>query len=172
MIAEEDLFEIGRFVRPHGVKGEITLFSDFDIDGIFENGDPFVVCTIDGINVPFFIESARAKSHRSTLVKIADIDTENAAKSLCGKAAYIFRHSLPESFEEIVSWKKVERYIVSDPLHGEIGTVRKIDDSTMNTLIQVMQEDKEILIPAAFIKDIDHEKAAITVTLPEGFLDL
>ena len=31
MINSEDVFKIGQFAKPHGIKGEITLLIDYDV---------------------------------------------------------------------------------------------------------------------------------------------
>ncbi len=57
----------------------------------------------------------------------------------------------------------------------EIGTITSVDDSTANVLFEVKTPlGDNILIPAAeeFIQNMDTEKKIITVSLPEGLLDL
>ena len=56
MILKEELTEIGRFGKPHGIQGEInaTVDDDVDVDAINR-----IVVNIDGIYVPFFIRSIR-----------------------------------------------------------------------------------------------------------------
>ena len=42
MIKKEDVFKIGHFAKPHGIKGEITLVTDCDL--FDDSDDLFVVC--------------------------------------------------------------------------------------------------------------------------------
>lgn len=49
MIKKEDVFKIGHFAKPHGIKGEITLVTDCDL--FDDSDDLFVVCDMDGILV-------------------------------------------------------------------------------------------------------------------------
>ena len=53
MLKKEDFVHLGKFLKPHGTKGEIGLQTDS-----FALGDDcdFVACDIDGILVPFFFE--------------------------------------------------------------------------------------------------------------------
>lgn len=50
MIHRSEILEIGRLLKPHGIKGEITveLFGDIDMRAL-----KCVVVNIDGIFVPF-----------------------------------------------------------------------------------------------------------------------
>ena len=52
MISKEQLIQIGHSLKPHGVKGEITMMLDIsDISSL-----SCIIMCIDGIFVPFFIE--------------------------------------------------------------------------------------------------------------------
>ena len=41
MIKKEDVFKIGQFAKPHGVKGEIALITDYDL--FDDSEDDYVV---------------------------------------------------------------------------------------------------------------------------------
>ena len=86
MITPDDVFQIGRLGRPHGVKGEIT----FQIsDDVFDRVDAeYLLLELDGILVPFFMEEYRFKSDETVLMKFCDIDTQEQARSLTGAKVY------------------------------------------------------------------------------------
>ncbi len=52
MIAAESLTEIGHFVKPHGINGELSAVIDRDID---IDSLRCIVVSIDGIFIPFFL---------------------------------------------------------------------------------------------------------------------
>ena len=53
MIKKDEVFKIGIFNKPHGVKGEISFtFTDDIFDRV--EGE-YLVCLLDGIFVTFFI---------------------------------------------------------------------------------------------------------------------
>ena len=57
MIKKDEVFKIGIFNKPHGVKGEISFTFT---DDIFDRVEcEYLVCLLDGIFVPFFIEEYR-----------------------------------------------------------------------------------------------------------------
>ena len=72
MIHEEDIFKIGQFGKPHGIKGEITLITQSDV--LEETDEPYIICDMDGIFVPFFIENWRYKTYSTIFVKLAGIN--------------------------------------------------------------------------------------------------
>lgn len=171
MLRKEDLIEIGHFAKPHGIKGEVSLVTDYDMASI-SGDDPYLVCEMDGIPVPFFIESYRPKNNTTALIGLAGIDSDDKAKSLTGKPAYIPSDLFLPDDEDIPKWKYLRGYTVADDKSGAIGTVSDIDDHTINILLKVDYKGKEILIPAALITALDRERKMIEVSLPEGFWEI
>ena len=73
MIEEKDIVQAGKFLKPHGLKGELNAVLDYDAE-ILEEDYPLIV-DMDGIYVPFYAESVRPKGHFSSLVKLEGIDS-------------------------------------------------------------------------------------------------
>ena len=71
MIKKEEVFKIGQFGKPHGIKGEIALVTNSDV--LDNSEDPYIICEIDGILVPFFIEEYRYKTDTVILVKLKNV---------------------------------------------------------------------------------------------------
>ena len=175
MIRKEDVYKIGRLGKPHGVKGEISFqFSD----DVFDRVDAdYLIIEVDGILVPFFIEEYRFRSDETALLKLEDIDTQEAARELTNSDVY-FERRLSDDGGEPTMAAIIGYRLVSDADSHEIGTVTGIDDSTANILLEVSgsgtHDGSPILIPAAeeFIIGIDNENREIRMALPEGLLDL
>ena len=54
---EEEVYKIGLFNKPHGIHGELQFTFT---DDIFDRVDcDYLICLLDGIFVPFFIEEYR-----------------------------------------------------------------------------------------------------------------
>ncbi len=175
MISDNEITPIGRFVKTHGVNGEINALVDPDID---IDSLRCVVVKIDGINVPFFIASSRAKGSESVLLTIDRIkDTDHAAE-LCGHDIYALRSDLDDDAEDGDDGFYVSDLIGYTLLDGDaatVGTVTGYDDSTANVLLKVTTADgREIYAPIAaeLINDIDPDRQVISINLPEGLLDL
>lgn len=168
MLRKEDYIYFGKFTKPHGTKGEIGIAGEGFLLG---EGCDYVACDIDGILVPFFIESARNKNNDTIIVKIERFDSAESVRFLTNRATYIPREWIDE--EENASWSYFVGFSITDETLGEIGEVTNIDDSTINTLFVVEKDGEEILIPAVeeFITNIDHQQRHITVNLPEGLIN-
>jgi len=171
MIKEDNLFKIGLFAKPHGIKGEIALITDYELDGI--SGEIYVVCNIDGLWTPFFINSYRQKNRSTTLVTFDRLDSEDKVKFLTGKTAFVPSEWLPPADEYPEDhWSNVIGYTVVDDRIGSLGQVTNIDDNTLNILLKVDYQGNEILIPWALVKLIRHEQKSLNLSLPEGFLEI
>ena len=145
-------------------------------DDIFDRVDcDYLICSLDGIFVPFFIEEYRFRSDSTALVKLEGIDTAERARMFTNVDVYFPVKHAEEAEDGELSWNFFVGFRMEDVRHGELGEVVEVDTTTVNTLFVVEQEDgEELLIPAQeeFIVEINQEKKLITVELPEGLLNL
>jgi len=172
MLKTEDLYKTGRFIKPHGIKGELTLATDTDLSFFSDNSDAYLICEMDGIPVPFFIDSFRQKNSVMAFVKLSDIDSEAKAKAFIGKPAYLPAEMKMEQDGDLPEWEQLIGYTASDEAVGKIGRVNGVNSQTINILLMVDYQGHEMLIPVAFITDSDPEQKIITLNLPEGFLEI
>jgi 16S rRNA processing protein RimM len=173
MIRKEDLFQLGQFAKPHGIKGELSLVTEYD-DVFDEAEEPYLVCEMEGIPVPFYIESYRQKGRSVILVKLEQVDGQDAAKRFAGRPVYYPLAARKENPEEERSWKQFTGYILEDEKQGEIGTVTEVDETTLNVLFRVDYRGKELLTPVAgeLIRSVDREAKRIVVSLPDGITEM
>ena len=173
MIKKEEVYKIGLFNKPHGIHGELQFTFT---DDIFDRVDcDYLICLLDGIFVPFFIEEYRFRSDSTALVKLEGIDTSERARMFTNVEVYFPVKHAEEAEDGELSWNFFVGFRMEDVRHGELGEVVEVDTTTVNTLFVVEQEDgEELLIPAQeeFIVEINQEKKLITVELPEGLLNL
>lgn len=172
MIKESEVFKIGKLTKPHGIKGEISFAFDNDV---FDRVDcPYLICDIDGILVPFFIQEYRFKGKETALILFEDINNENKAQRLVGLDVYFPRKYYEEEEESDIeySWNFFIGFSVIDKAHGTLGKIEEIDEKTINTLFLIKNGTEELIIPAteAFIEKIDAKKKIIYLNLPEGLI--
>ena len=161
MIKKEEVYKIGLFTKPHGIHGELQFTFT---DDIFDRVDcDYLVCLLDGIFVPFFMEEYRFRSDSTALVKLEGVDTAERARMFTNVEVYF-----------PVSWEFFVGFRMEDVHHGMLGEVVDVDTATVNTLFIVEREGEELLVPAQeeFIRGIDQQQKLITVELPEGLLNL
>lgn len=172
MIKENEVFKIGKLIKPHGIKGEISFAFENDI---FDRVDcPYLICSINGILVPFFIEEYRFKGSETALVTFEGIDSEEKAQRFAGLDVYFPRkyYENPSEEELEYSWNFFIGFTAIDKIAGRLGTIEEIDEKTINTLFLIRDKEDELIIPATedFIEKIDAKNKIIYLTLPEGLV--
>lgn len=169
MIRKEEVYKIGKLGKTHGVSGEISFLLD---DDVFDRTDAdYLILDIDGILVPFFIDSYRFKTDSNALMKFDGIDTQERARELTGCDVY-FPRVLFDDDDDSISWAELVGYSLIDNNSGKvIGEIASIDDTTINILFELTTGK---LIPASeeLITHIDTKKQQIYINLPEGILEL
>ncbi len=166
MILEQDLTVIGAVQKTHGIMGEMTCSFDSDID--FETID-FVVLNVDGIFVPFFVDSYRGKKSGTMILKFEGINSEEDAKTFIGLDIYLPCSLLPDE-EQNLTYSYFIGFTVEDKNLGIVGEIDDVDDATENVLFVL--GDKLIPVVTDFIEEIDHDRKILYTHLPEGLLEL
>ena len=172
MIREKDILLVGHTQKPHGIKGEIVFL--FKKPGYAELDVDFYFLDMDGIPVPFFVEECTGMTEVSARVKFEEIEDAEAASRIVNKQVY-----LPRELANVVSedkgtdWHYFIGFDVIDHRGTYVGSIREVDDSTINVLFIVVREEEDHLIPATedFILALDERKRLIEMQLPEGLLD-
>ncbi len=157
MIKKDEVFKIGIFNKPHGVKGEISFTFT---DDIFDRVEcEYLVCLLDGIFVPFFIEEYRFRSDTTALVKLEGVDTSEKARMFTNVEVYFPKKYVgeEEDSDDIPTWNYFIGFKVED---------------VMNVLFAIEKGGEELLLPAheEFITKLDKKKRLLTVEVPDGLI--
>lgn len=173
MIRKEDLIYIGKCLKPHGIKGEISAILDIDnIDKL-----SCIVFNVDGIYVPFFIENIRTRNKESILLKIDGVNSEFEVNEFSNQEIYALSHEY--TIDSIIDDEMMyaEDFIGYEVFENDkhLGVIVDYDDSTDNSLFILKQDNnEELLVPIVddFIKDVDIEQKILIMDLPIGLCDL
>lgn len=173
MIRKEEVFKIGRLGKTHGLQGELQLLFT---DDIFDRVEAeYLVIDMEGILVPFFMESYRFRSDDMALVLFEGIDTEEKARQLSMHDVY-FPKKLADDDAPLAGWRALTGFQVVDAGCGHaVGEVLSVDDSTANVLLHVQREGGDaVILPASgdLVQAIDTQQRIVSLTIPEGLLDL
>jgi 16S rRNA processing protein RimM len=168
MIKKEEVYKIGLFNKPHGIHGEL-LFTF--TDDAFDRVDcDYLVCLLDGIFVPFFIEEYRFRSDSTALVKLDGVNTSERARRFTNVEVYFPLKYVGEVNPDKPAWNFFVGFTMREIHTGDLGEIIDVDDTTVNVLFVVKFGEEELLVPAQeeFIVEIDRMHRVITVDLPEG----
>src|SRR5690606_17776733 len=91
-----------------------------------------------------------------------------------GSEIYLPLKFLPKLKGNKFYYHEVIGFAMEDKLHGPIGIIQSINDSTAQALFEVEKGDKQLLIPVRdeIILKVDRENKTIFVDTPEGLVDL
>ena len=174
MIQRNNLFEIGKVLKPHGVGGDLTvLFNKPDFSDIATN---FYFFQLEGTFVPFFVEDFRFKSDVTARIKFEGIDTIEYASQFNTILMFVPNEFIIEvntEVELLSTWDQYIGYTVINKDSTLLGTIKRVDSTTLNVLFIVIREDQEFLIPATndFILKINSEQKILQLSLPDGLLE-
>lgn len=175
MITNSQISNIGKLVKPHGINGEIVISTDYDID---LSTVKCIIINIDGINIPFFINSIRSRGKESFLVMIDGINNEDEASMICGKTLYVLNNDIDDfDYDEDGFYANdlIGYNVYLTDSESLIGKIIDIEDSTENALFIIERKNKEITyvpIVVDFIENISTETLTIEMNLPLGLLEL
>lgn len=167
-----DCYKIGYIMKPHGLKGEVTIsITPEGPEAIDEIKTVFV--EQQSRLVPFFIENASQHGEKA-FVKFEDIDTPEAAAKISKSSVYLPKSERPKSGKGEFYDDEIMGFEVHDKELGHLGNVTSIEKAGPSKLLVIEHQSKEVLIPVngPFITSINKSKKRISVELPEGFLEI
>jgi 16S rRNA processing protein RimM len=159
-------------MKPHGLKGELTIALDADAPEDFA-GIETVFVDIRERLLPFFIQAISLRGNKAFL-KLEDVNTPEEAQRISKRAIYLPKASRPKSARGEFYDDEVIGFEVSDTSLGILGKITEIVQAGPNKLLSVDYMGREILVPvnSPFIDRINKSRRKITVTLPDGFLEI
>ena len=160
-------------IRPHGVNGEVAIRIEkgFEVDSVSFD---VVFLELQGGLVPFFVDEIREKNPEEAILKFENVTSQQQARLLADAAIYIDRQWLMDDGGGIIPTGTVVGYAAIDQIHGEIGTILRIQEIAKNPLFIVDYQNRELMIPIVeqFIVSVDDDQRKIFFDLPDGLLDL
>ncbi|WP_324024045.1 ribosome maturation factor RimM [Maribacter sp. BPC-D8] len=170
---KEECFYLGNIVSKYSFKGEVLVKLDTDDPEIYENMESVFVSLGNNL-VPFFIKKCRL--HKSNLLRIdfEEVKSESDADRIMKSGLYLPLTMLPKLTGTKFYYHEVIGFTMIDAVHGDIGIVQSVNDTTAQALFEVEKEDFQLLIPVSddIITKIDRENKSIFVKTPEGLVDL
>jgi len=170
---KEDCFYLGKIVSKYSFKGEVLVKIDTDEPELYDNMESVFVSLRNNL-VPFFI--AKCRLHKSQLLRIdfEEVNSEDDADKLMGCELYLPLSFLPKLtgnkfyFHEIIGFK------VIDDVHGDIGIIQSVNDTSSQALFEILKGDKQVLIPINddIITKVNRDTKTIHVATPNGLVEL
>lgn len=171
---QDTLIPIGRFTKPHGLRGELvflpyvydlTLLPDLTQRPVAlqQASAPPRECTIVDMRV----------AHKQVLVRVVGYTTLTAAETLRGSEVLLPRHWFPPLPAGEYYWFEIEGLTVYSSDGQVLGAIVEIIYTGSNDVYVVRGGTREILIPALkdVVQTIDLAQGAMHLGPVDGLLD-
>lgn len=166
---------VGRLRKPHGLKGDFTLFPlTGEPEAVFAPGRSVWLKRLDGAIVagPVTIERSRPY-HREWLVKLEGVDSRDALEQWRGLFLAAPADQLTPLQEGEVYLDDLAGFSVRLPDGTPLGLVSTVYEMPAGVVIEVQGPKREFLLPykKEFVQQVDREGRQLVVTPPEGLLE-
>ena len=175
MAADARHMVVGRLRKPHGLKGDLTLFPITDApDTVFAAGRSVWLVGLDGEVVagPVTIERSRSY-HREWLVKFAGADRREAIEPWRGLFLAVPADELAPPEGDEVYLHELDGFAVRLPDETPLGLVTATYELPSGVMIEVQGPKREFLLPykKEFVREVDRAGRRLVVPPPEGLIE-
>jgi len=169
----KDCFKLGKFTKPFRYHGEVILWMDVDDRSPYSKIK--VVWVEERISlVPYMI--TKLKPHKDRFVAtIEGVNSEQGAKSICGKDVYLPISELPKLNNSQFYFHEVPGWTVVDLNTGEeVGEIEQVLDHEPYPMLEVNRDGVELILPlpANFIVEVERENKILKVEIPDGLVQV
>jgi 16S rRNA processing protein RimM len=166
---------VGRLRKPHGLKGEVSLFPLTDHpEVVFAAGRELQRVDLRGdpVGVPLLIERSRGY-HREWLLKFSGVETRDELETWRGLFVTAPAGSLPPPEPGEVYLHELEGFAVRRPDDEALGLVSAVYEMPAGVTLEVQGPTREFLLPfrKEFVVSMDRERRVLVVVLPEGLVE-
>jgi 16S rRNA processing protein RimM len=164
---------LGKVVATHGIKGQLRIAV---YSGEFETILSLSSIVLKGADdrMETFEILASSVHRKKLLVALKGYESIDQVLHLVGRDLYTTREQMPELSEGEFYWCDLIGLTVVTEGGELLGHLREIIATGSNDVYVVKTDGREYLIPALedVVLDIDLDKGKMTVSPPEGLLDL
>jgi 16S rRNA processing protein RimM len=168
----EDLIHIGKIVAPHGIAGQVIIEHALGKSISFKGVDVLFVEQTKNSFIPYFIQSASAKTDTLTHVHFEGMKNREATAIVVSKKVWVPQ----EAFQKLVE-KNAPLALLGFMVQEagkNLGLIKEVIEQPHQLLVTIDYNGQEAYIPLheETLKAVNHSKKIVTVELPEGLLDL
>ena len=168
----EDLIHIGKIVAPHGIAGQVIIEHALGKSISFKGVEVLFVEQTKNSFIPYFIQSASAKTDTLTHVHFEGMKNRETTAIVVSKKVWVPQ----EAFQKLVE-KNAPLALLGFMVQEagkNLGLIKEVIEQPHQLLVTIDYNGQEAYIPLheETLKGVNHAKKLVTVELPEGLLDL
>ena len=161
--------EIGLFIGPHGIKGEVKVKSFTEIP---ENLFVYEEFFLGNQTKPIKLKLVR-KIKQNLICIVEDIKTRNEAEKFKNLILYVRRDNLPLLKDDEFYQRDLLDFQVYNLERHNLGFVTSFNDFGGGLLVEVEKNKKRFYLPIGkpFLKDINYKDKEVILNLDLGFIE-
>ena len=170
----EDGILLGKILKPYGYRGFVRVaFFISGLEKVISQGG-FIFIEWTEKPVPYSIQEILWADDKTARLKFEDVENLADASKLMGRNVILSGKTVPTKLLKNLEPDELVGFKVIDLQNRLLGFVTGLNESGLQSILEVNLDEKELLIPfhEDLIKKIDPKKKEIIVDLPEGLLDL
>jgi 16S rRNA processing protein RimM len=170
---KEECFYLGKIAKKFSFKGEVLAYLDTDEPELYEDMESVFVEFNNNL-IPYFIKNSSLHKNDFLRIRFEDVDNEEQAESLIGRAIYLPIKMLPKLTGNKFYYHEVIGFEIEDKRLGVFGKIQSINDTTAQPLFEVLNGEVQMLIPMVdhFLVKIDRANKKVIMDLPEGLVEM
>ncbi|MBZ5859494.1 ribosome maturation factor RimM [Flavihumibacter profundi] len=163
---------IGKIVASFGVNGELVLKHALGKKTALKGLETIFIEVHKGEFLPYFIQSARAKSDTEVLLALESVSSREAALLLNQKEVWLTEEDFSRYAAKNASISLLGYHIIHDG--QDLGEILEVIEQPHQVLCRIDLDGKEALIPvhAGSLLKMDPKKKLVILDLPDGLLDI
>jgi 16S rRNA processing protein RimM len=161
--------EIGLFIGPHGIKGEVKVKSFTEIP---ENLFVYEEIFLSNQTKPIKLKLVR-KIKQNLICIVEDIKTRNEAEKFKNLILYVRRDNLPLLKDDEFYQRDLLDFQVYNLERHNLGFVTSFNDFGGGLLVEVEKNKKRFYLPIGkpFLKDINYKDKEVILNIDPGFIE-
>ncbi len=171
-VVMNDYISIGKIVASFGLEGELILKHSIGKKTSLQGIKAIFVEEVKGSYIPWFVVSSKAKNEDEITVQLEGITSKESARKLNQKKVWLKADDLKKIAGSTSPLALIGYKLINEG--DTIGLVEEVIEQPHQLLLMVISNEIEMLIPLheETLDKIDHKKAEVHVTLPDGLLDI
>lgn len=166
-------FKIGKLAASTGLKGELVLQHNLGSKTSLRGLEAIFLEEKKENFIPYFIQSAKIRTEKETVIKLEGVDMMETARKLTPKEVWLAEEDF-KRFAAKSSPIALLGFMMMDDEENAIGEIIEVIEQPHQVLCTVLFEGKEALIPIHedSLDKVDKKNRKVYVTLPDGLLDI
>src|SRR5687768_9697162 len=138
----DSCYKIGFIMKPHGLKGQVTIALDTEAPEDFSDIEILFVENRERL-LPYFIEAISLRGNKAFL-KLEEVNSPEEAQRISKSAIYLPKDSRAKSGRGKFYDDEVIGFEVSDTELGTLGKITEIVQAGPNKLLSVDYQGREL----------------------------